>query len=499
VTLRAKIVVLVVGLTAAILAGLWLLLSRSWAGWSADAVDRELVARAGAIAALVELDDGELELEHEHDARALRDPDHPYRILAPGGVVLAGGGELAWPPPGRGRGAPWAGSVEDAAGRTWRVVSAAHVVEGKRRRGRDAVVIEVQVAGEAAPHRALEERFRSGLLVALAAALVVGGAGSALLAHLSLAPLRRVAAQVDSIGAASLERRVDAAGLDPELGRVAGAFNELLARLEEAMSHQRALVSRASHALRTPVATILTRAEVALRRERDPAAYRGALEDVAAAAREAAALVQHLLTLARLDERRGPAAREEVALAPLADEIVRLLSPRAGEAGVALESAAAEALVVRADPAAIRELLEALLDNAVHYTPRGGRAGVRATATAAGPALVVWDTGPGIPPEERPRAFERFQRGAAALAAGKPGSGLGLAIVKAIADAHGAAVTLGDRPGGGLVVTVTFPPDAARPSVASPEATRSSGPAQAGVSAPRPPGSSTGTGSGPGP
>jgi signal transduction histidine kinase len=492
VTLRAKIVALVLGLTAAILAGLWLLLSRSWAGWSTEAVDRELLARARAIAALVEIEDGELEVEDEHDARALHDPDHPYRILGPGGAVLAAGGDLAWPPPGAGRGSSRAVGLEDARGRAWRVVSAAFLVDGGGRRGRRGghsdVEVEIQVAGEAAPHRALEERFRSGLLVALAAALVVGGAGSALLAHLSLGPLRRVAADVEAIGAASLDRRVRTAGLDPELRRVAGAFNDLLSRLEGAMERQRALVSRASHALRTPVATILTRAEVALRRDRDAAAYRGALEDVAAAAREASALVAHLLTLSRLDERRGALAREEVLLAPLAAEIVRLLAPRAAEAGVALEAEVPEDLVMSADPAALRELLEALLDNAVHYTPRGGRAGVRAAPAPAGPALVVWDTGPGIPPEERARAFERFHRGAAAVAAGKPGSGLGLAIVRAIADAHGATVALADRAGGGLEVTVAFPAGAARP----PRARVSGPPARP------PPGSSTGTGSGSG-
>jgi two-component system OmpR family sensor kinase/two-component system sensor histidine kinase QseC len=285
----------------------------------------------------------------------------------------------------------------------------------------------------------------------------VGGLGSAALARLSLAPLRRMAVEVDAIGATSLERRVGTAGLDPELRRVATAFNALLDRLSEAMERQRQLVSRASHALRTPVATILTRSEVALRRDREAPAYRAALEDVLAAARESATLVAHLLTLARLEERRGPPAREDVPLAEVAREIALLLAPRAEEAGVALEVDVAEGLAARADRAALREAVEALVDNAIRYTPRGGRAGVRSAATAAGPALTVWDTGPGIPAVERASVLERFQRGAAAQASGQPGSGLGLAIVKAIADAHGATLTLGDRPGGGLEVTLAFP------------------------------------------
>jgi two-component system OmpR family sensor kinase len=461
-TLRGKIVALVVGLTLAILAGLWLLLSRSWGTWSLEAVDRELLDRAAAIARRVEVEHGDLELEHEDEEPALNDPDHPYRIVGPRGAVLAARGSLAWPAPGAGGGAPWTGSVDDAGGRSWRVVSAAFVASDERRRGRggEALAFEVQVAGEAAPHRALEERFRRGLLLAFAAALVVGGIGAAVLAQLSLAPLRRVAAEVDAMGAASLDRRLATAGLDPELGRVAGAFNALLARLEDAMARQRQLVSRASHALRTPVATILTRAEVALRRDRDAAAYREALKDVTSAARESATLVAHLLTLSRLDERRGAPVREDVPLAALADEVVRLLAPRAEEAGVALEVDVPAALVLRADPAALRELAEALLDNAIRYTPRGGRAGVRGAQTPAGAALAVWDTGPGIPAGERAKVLERFYRGEASQASGQPGSGLGLAIVKAIADAHGAAVALGERAGGGLEVTVAFPAQA---------------------------------------
>jgi len=112
--------------------------------------------------------------------------------------------------------------------------------------------------------------------------------------------------------------------------------------------------------------------------------------------------------------------------------------------------------MVQGDRAALRELLEALLDNALRYTPRGGRAGVRASAVPEGVVLTVWDTGPGIPVEERERVLDRFQRGSAAAAAGVSGSGLGLAIVKAIALAHGAGLSLGDRPGGGLEVAVTF-------------------------------------------
>src|SRR6202008_3248958 len=103
---------------------------------------------------------------------------------------------------------------------------------------------------------------------------------------------------------------------------------------------------------------------------------------------------------------------------------------------------------------ALRTLLRNLVDNAVRYTPPGGRVDVTVEAPPAGPRLTVSDDGPGIPPEERVRVFDRFYRRAGTE---PPGSGLGLAIVKAIAEAHGAAVSRADGPRGvGLAVSVRF-------------------------------------------
>jgi signal transduction histidine kinase len=458
-----KIVALVVGLTLVLLGGLGLFLGGSWSRWSRDTLDAGLEERAVAIAARVEVKrGGRLEMEGEA-AGPLRDPSHPFRVVGPGGQ-LTGGGALPWPEPAPGE----AVTVQGAAGGAWRVVTrslpAGEREEDRGERGdhrgeppgRADVV--VQVAGQEAPFAALGERFRHGLVLALVGALLLGGVAAALLAHLSLRPLARLAGEVESIGATMLDRRVGEHGLDPELRHVARAFNQLLGRLEEAMQRQRQLVSRASHSMRTPTATILTCAEVALRRERSPAEYRAALSDIAAAARESSALVAHLLALARLDDQRGTAALAPVRLDALAAEAAQLVAPRAAEAGLTVEVDVPAGFTVRGDRVGLREFLEALLDNALRYTPRGGRVGIRAEMTGTGGAtLSVWDTGPGIPEPERRQVFDRFFRGSAAMASDLPGSGLGLAIVKAIADAHGAPVTLGERPGGGAVISMVLP------------------------------------------
>ena len=149
-----------------------------------------------------------------------------------------------------------------------------------------------------------------------------------------------------------------------------------------------------------------------------------------------------------------------VALEPLAREVVAELVPLADARHVDLGLSAAQPLSVSGDPEALRTLLRNLVDNAVRYSAAGARVDVAVEeAGGAQPAraeLTVTDTGPGIPPEERARVFDRFYRRAGTA---PPGSGLGLSIVRAIAEAHGATLTLTDGPDGrGLRVVVSFPP-----------------------------------------
>ncbi|TLZ25007.1 MAG: hypothetical protein E6K27_12055 [Gammaproteobacteria bacterium] len=151
-----------------------------------------------------------------------------------------------------------------------------------------------------------------------------------------------------------------------------------------------------------------------------------------------------------------------VRLDELAREVVAELVPLADAVRVDLGVSSAQALSVRGDADDLRTLLRNLVDNAVRYTGAGGRVDVSVEEEAAGDArvarLTVSDDGPGIPPEERERVFDRFHRRAGAT---PPGSGLGLSIVKSIADAHGATLTLaGGASGKGLSVTVSFRQDA---------------------------------------
>ena len=271
----------------------------------------------------------------------------------------------------------------------------------------------------------------------------------------ALEPLKRLTAQVRA-------RRVDAldalpeARLPDEVLPLVSALNELLGRLRNALEHERAFMADAAHELRTPLTALHLQLEM-LTRAGSESERAAALSSLSAGVQRANRLVEQMLSLAREEPRAGT-PHEPVALDDLARAVVAELVPLADAGGIDLGVDAAQPATVRGDPEALRTLLRNLVDNAVRYTPAGGRVDVTVEAGAAGgaggPRLIVSDTGPGIPEIERTRVFDRFYRRAGS---GPPGSGLGLAIVKAIAESHGATLALADGPTGrGLSVTVSF-------------------------------------------
>jgi len=273
----------------------------------------------------------------------------------------------------------------------------------------------------------------------------------------ALEPLQRLTALVKA-------RRVDAldalpdARLPEEVQPLILALNDLLARLRAALERERAFMADAAHELRTPLTALHLQMEM-LARASGEGERAVAMGTLSAGVQRAIRLVEQMLALAR-QEPRADAPRVPVRLDDLARGIVAELVPLADAGRIDLGVAAAQPVTVNGDREALATLLRNLVDNAVRYTPCGGRVDVAVEAAPAGAPygarLTVSDDGPGIPPEERPRVFDRFYRRAGAE---PPGSGLGLAIVKAIATAHGATVQLADGPAGkGLAVSVLFEP-----------------------------------------
>ncbi len=234
---------------------------------------------------------------------------------------------------------------------------------------------------------------------------------------------------------------------------VVGGF--LLARqamipVRQSLAQQQAFVANAAHELRTPLSVIQAVTELALLRDRSGEEYRTALAEISAAVTQTSALVDVLLTLARIDAGRQPLAREPVSLVDL---IVTV--PKHPEHPLAI--AVEEDPTVEGDAALLQRMLDNLVENAYRYTPPGTPVTISVRVERDGFALRVHDDGPGIPAGEVPHLFERFYRGQAAQERAQSGAGLGLSLVRQIAEAHRGRATLTSAPGSGTTVTVLLP------------------------------------------
>ncbi|MEU3356167.1 HAMP domain-containing sensor histidine kinase [Streptomyces sp. NPDC037389] len=291
------------------------------------------------------------------------------------------------------------------------------------------------------------------LLIALAAGLGWAVTG------LALRPVTRIRTELAAVTASELDRRVPEPPADDEVARLALTVNATLDRLEQAVGRQRQFVADASHELRNPVAAVRSQLEVALSAPGGPTpeSVRAALADTVRLQRVAA----DLLLLARFDARVPSGATEPVDLALLAaEEAARRPAPR-----VPVTVDAPVPVPLRGRAAQLERLLANLVDNALRHA--ASRVTVRAyvmEAEAAAEAgtgrcavLEVVDDGPGIPPEQRERVFERFVRLDAARDRESGGSGLGLAIAREIARAHGGDLAAGARAGGGALLAARFP------------------------------------------
>jgi signal transduction histidine kinase len=271
------------------------------------------------------------------------------------------------------------------------------------------------------------------------------------LVALTVRPLRRLAHAVGERDTQSLAL-LPGADLPDELAPLVKALNDLLQRLRQALDVQRAFVADAAHELRSPLTALKLQLGL-LERAGDEAARAEAVKTLGEGIDRTAWLVEQLLALARNEPGAPPLPFAPVDLAELARTALVATAPLARARATVLELHADAPVAMRGDPVSLTALVRNLVDNAVRYSPPGSRAEVRVALDAGAPLLVVDDAGPGIPPEDRERVFDRFYRRGDGSA---EGSGLGLAIVRTVAGRHGATITLGDSPLGGLRATVRF-------------------------------------------
>jgi heavy metal sensor kinase len=322
--------------------------------------------------------------------------------------------------------------------------------------GPDSTVV-IQAATSLAPDD--HELSELLLILLLAGPLSVGAAlgGGYLLARKALAPVDRMVASASEITARGLDKRLEVANQDDELGRLARTLNEMIARLEHSFEEIRRFTADAAHELRTPLAVLRSEAEVALRGPREPEQYRQAIEAMLDEVVRLARLAEQLLFLCREDAGLVPHLREPIQIDEVLHEVAEHMRAVAAEKGLALDAETIAPCRVIGDEDQLRRLLINLVENAIKFTHTGSIA-VRGEPGDGRFRVVVSDTGIGIPAEHLPHVFKRFYRVDPARGReATEGIGLGLAICRSIVEAHGGRIDVESNVGRGTQVTFTLP------------------------------------------
>ncbi|HXH37860.1 MAG TPA: HAMP domain-containing sensor histidine kinase, partial [Thermoanaerobaculia bacterium] len=241
-------------------------------------------------------------------------------------------------------------------------------------------------------------------------------------------------------------------------GFLAATLNGLLERLQLAFESQRRFMADASHELRTPIAIIQGEADVALaRRDRPADDYRESIEVMQRAARKLTQIVQNLFLLARGDAGSYPMSMSRFYLGEVVADCIRGMRSVAQARDIELSCTGAEDIVIVADEELIHRLVLNLVENAVKYTPVGGRVQAEVGSDDGHCMIRVSDTGVGITPADQERIFERFFRGARARPQNTGGAGLGLPIARWIAELHGGELRLEHSDANGSVFVAVLP------------------------------------------
>ena len=311
----------------------------------------------------------------------------------------------------------------------------------------------VQVAQPTALRTELAARSAGRLLLPVVVVLPFLGLLGWWIVSRGLAPLTVVAQTLSQRDPTSLQP-IAVDKLPIEVQPLVESLNALLQRLDESFDVQRRFAADAAHELRTPLTALTLQIQLAARAQSvDERAI--AFERMEQGVKRATRLVQQLLILARLDPEASQRPAAPTDLSSLASDVVDELRPLAAQKSIVLDVDARTAASIVGHDDALRILVTNLVDNAIRYTAPDGRVQVSVRSGDATVQLIVRDTGPGIPDDERERVFDRFYRGRNAAAGG---SGLGLAIVRQIASLHGGNVALLPMDSGsGTQAVATFP------------------------------------------
>ncbi len=332
-----------------------------------------------------------------------------------------------------------------AAGRLFSLVSVATEAHGQR--------YAVQVAQDRSVDEQFERQF--GLLVAVV--LVCSILASILIAitvaQRGLRPLGAMTRSLQRVGPNRLHERVPPEGWPRELQPVAVAYDDMLDRLEDSFTRLSQFSADLAHELRTPLANIRGEAEVALNRPRSPDEYKAVIESSVTECERLSSIIDNLLFLARAEAAEGKVHPTLFDGHAALEKIVAYNDAIAEERNLTIQCVGKGR--VYADPILFGRAASNLVDNAVRFTPDGGRITITLATDTSGAKITVTDTGCGIPAEHMPRIFDRFY--CVDPARSSEGTGLGLALVKSIAGLHGGSISAESVAGKGTTMTLGFP------------------------------------------
>jgi heavy metal sensor kinase len=287
--------------------------------------------------------------------------------------------------------------------------------------------------------------------------LLLAGGGGWLLARRALSPVDHMTRSAQRISGEHLTERLLETGTGDELDRLARTLNEMLTRLDESFRQVRQFSADASHELQTPLTILKGEIEVALRSGRTPEEYQGVLTSSLEEIERISRLVEGLLLLARADSGVLRMDHKPVAVHELVAEVAAQMQKMADDQGVSLHLEKLTPVTLCGDREQLFRLLLNLMDNAIKYTPAGGRVTVSLHADASQALISVTDTGIGLSEAEQAQIFTRFYRAAQARSQSGGGAGLGLCIAQSIAEAHGGKIQVHSSPGQGSTFTVALP------------------------------------------
>ncbi|WP_372806911.1 ATP-binding protein [Pontiella sp.] len=300
----------------------------------------------------------------------------------------------------------------------------------------------------------LEELAVLGVVMAVLFPASLGGAW--LIAKLLLRPWNAMVVQAERIGNGRLDDRIEVENPADEVGRLAATLNQAFDRYQNLLDRLQRFSHDASHQLRNPLAAIRTNSEVCLKRPRTDEEYRSVIGNILEDTDRLGRTVEQLLMLARAAGGALGECQTEVCLQEIAREVVREGQAIGEMRGLTVELTAPDApLRINGISDLLREALANLLDNALKFSPDGGRIEIGLSRPAPGTArITVDDSGPGLPPEQKVSVFRPYQRNEAS---GKESVGLGLAIVADICQAHAGHCGVEERSGGGCRFWMEFP------------------------------------------